>query len=611
MHVAKGENRRKREAVEGLVADVARGAEADIVYTSLHIALERGWVQSFRDILVDTDKKKNSEIDRICARNYQGFIESVEEILQMRGSASKVTSLVQDIHSDVQSNGGDLIKVLKELERIQFERNHTNIALDAALQCKQLITLVLLAQQQISNHDHYGALRTIQKIQSEKSNVSIYAFSRNLDRWLSELIESLILATQIEVNEWQVQLKGKCYLLGSTLSRNYIQLKNEYNTMLASKSTLSCLAILKNAKIFRLHMWNKGDSLEAFIPHDFHALPSQEGLQLIDDLPDQFSAIHKALYINSIIGDVRAFHIRAHDARSRILSSFIEHAAQMIDAKGFCPVMLNMLHQVCGFFVAECISRQMMDSDEEFSSNSELYQLWESTCSSIYKLCLAKSQSITRLHDLHHFKEYLLLLIDTMSDEAFGLKADPMLNVMSCFLPRFKQLLQSNFISNLRSILGAASHQPLFVSTAEQFESQVKAFRLDTLESTLNSTVAGAGMPHHRIQSAAARLDELEEDLDTNVLPTSSRTSFTGQSFPFSQTVSSVMRCLYDMAVHLFLFGVRNDNILNRGEMIVNVALEAVLAVAKELYSDLLAEGAGAPLVFFNLLHKHHPQFFS
>ena len=599
MHVAKGENRRKREAVEGLVADVARGAEPDIVYTSLHIALERGWVQSFREILLDADKKKNSEIDRICARNYQGFIESVDEILQMRGSASKVTSLVQDIHSDVQSNGGDLIKVLKELERIQFERNHTNIALDAALQCKQLITLVLLAQQQIANHDHYGALRTIQKIQIEKANVSIYAFSKNLERWLSELIESLILATQIEVDEWQVQLKEKCYLLGSTLSRNYIQLKNEYNTMLASKSTLSCLAILKNAKMFGLHLWNRGETLEAFVPNDFHALPSQEGLQLVDDLPDQFSAIHKALYINAIIGDVRAFHIRAHDARSRILNSFIELAAQMIPSRGFNAAMLYMLHQVCGFFVAECISRQMTESSEEFSSNSELYQLWESTCSSIYKLCVTKSQSITTLLQLHHFKECIMLVIDTMSDEAFGLKADPMLNVMSCFLPRFKQLLLANFVSQLRGILGSASHQPLFVSTTEQFESQVKAFRLDTLESTLNSAVAGAGMSHHRIQSAAARLDELEEDLDTSAAQSSTRSSFTGQSFPFSQTVSSVMRCLYDSVMNLFMFSFRNDNVLHRGEMIVSTALEAVLVVAKELHSDLLAEGAGAPLVIF------------
>lgn len=43
MIVAKGETRRKREAVEGLVSDIARGAEADVVYSSLRMALEKGW----------------------------------------------------------------------------------------------------------------------------------------------------------------------------------------------------------------------------------------------------------------------------------------------------------------------------------------------------------------------------------------------------------------------------------------------------------------------------------------------------------------------------------------------------------------------------------------
>ena len=597
MHVAKGENRRKREAVEGLVTDIARGAESDIVYTCLHIALERGWVQSFREILIDTEKKKNNEIDRICARNYEGFIESVEEILEMRGSAGRVTALVHDIHADVQSNGGDLIKVLKELEHIQFERNHTNIALDAALQCRQLLNLVLLAQQQIANHDHYGALRTIQKIQLEKSNISISSFSKNLETWLSELIESLIHATQIEVTEWQARLKEKCYALGSTLTRNYIHLKNEYKVMLASKSTLSCLAIIKNAKIFRFHMWNKVESLDAYVPQGFHEIPTEEGLQLVDDLPDQFSALHKALYINSVIGDVRAFHIRAHDARTRMLNSFLESANQRIESGGFIAAATNLLIQVCGFFIAECISRQMMDSNEDLNLNSELYQLWELTCSNIYKFCLTKSHSLSDLCHLHQFKEYVVLMVDTMGDEAFGLKADPMLNVMSCLFPRFKHLLLSNFISCLRDAIGSASHQPLFIASSELFESNVRAFRLDTLESTLSSSVPGLTATHHKMQSAATRLDELEEDLDSNAAQGIKSKSFTAQSFPFSQTVPTVMRNLYDYVVQLFIFCFRNEFILHRGEVIINSTLEAALTVAKELHADLLSEGSGAPLV--------------
>ena len=61
MHVAKGENRRKREAVEGLVADVAR---------------EDGSSLSERPCWMRT--KQEEQRDRPHLR--QGFIESADEI---------------------------------------------------------------------------------------------------------------------------------------------------------------------------------------------------------------------------------------------------------------------------------------------------------------------------------------------------------------------------------------------------------------------------------------------------------------------------------------------------------------------------------------------------
>lgn len=548
-------------------------------------------------MLLDADKKKNAEIDRICARNYEGFIESVEEILQMRGSASKVTQLVYDVHNDVESNGEDLIRVLKELEKIQKERNETKKALDAAHHCKQVVALVVQAKQQIQTDDHYGALKTIERIQSEQPNITSRTFATSLAAWLAELINNLVGAAQTEVDAWQIQLRKKCSLVGSTILRNYVNTRSEYKAMLALKSTLSTLSIQKCAKILRCEFWMPPNEFQRFIPTDLHAASTQEGLKLIDGLSDQFSSLHKAYYINSIIGDVRAFRIRVNDSRTRTIKGFLDVAKNSCHEKSLMVALPELLVNLCGFFISECVARQVVEYNEESNSWSELHQLWEQTGVNVATLVSLEGNSLKELAQIHKCKETLLLVADTMSDEVFSLRAEPVLNVMSVLQHRLKQLIQESIRTLTLQTLLAASNQPLHVNSSEVYEAQIRAFRLNTLDD--------AGSVVHANQAATAtaasksvgdRLDALEADLDSTVVKVKRAKSFTGQTFAFSQTVPSITRGLYDVTLQLFLFCYRNDQLAQRGELIIHVLLDACLLVAKEMQKDLMVDGASTPL---------------
>lgn len=613
MIVAKGDHRRKREAVERLVADIARGAETDVVFTSLRVALERGWTSILKDVLMDAEKKKVAEIDRICARNYEGFIESVEEMLMMRGSAGKVTSMVHEINSEVSKNGEDLIEVLNELERIQKERVDTKKALEAAQHCQRIVSLVVHAKTQIQMDDHYGALSTIETIQAEKANVIVKNFASSLKNWVSDLIESLVGAAQREVDQWQAKLRQDCALLGETIMLNYVDMKVEYKALRNTFSSLSIQQIRKHASIFRLNYWAAADQFGLYSPYFLQQERTPAGLLLVNDLPDTFAPLHKAYFIISAVGDVKAFRIRCSDSRQRTVSSFIELASSSAAKNGLAAVFPLLMHQVCGFFVSECVARQIVDYETN-SSWSELCALWERCWNDISKLTSLRSTTLKTTDEIIQCKEVLLLVMDTLSDETFGLKADPVLSTACVFLYRFKQLIQTKLESHCKTTLASAPNQPFFVASQFVYDSQIRAFQLHALEETSSSSSsspvqASAGGKNSGNNSAKTlktvnrKLDELEADIDATLRGPSSNSgstlkeeSFAGETFPFSSSVPTLLQFLYESTVDLFIFLHRNEYVLHRGDVVVQTVLEGILSFAKAMQSDLTRDGTATPL---------------
>lgn len=197
-----GEQRRRREAMDLLVQEIAKG-EDENVSMAIRTALERGYAANFMESLVEARRKKEGEIDRICARHYSDFLSSVAEMLRMRGSASALTKLVSEVHRDFSDSGEDLIKVLTNLEEIQTEREQARVVLESTLRCKDLATLMVQAKTQIDAEDHYQAMRTLDKLQILQSSPPALPrpMALCLERWLPQATMSLLKATRNEVRQ--------------------------------------------------------------------------------------------------------------------------------------------------------------------------------------------------------------------------------------------------------------------------------------------------------------------------------------------------------------------------------------------------------------------------
>lgn len=128
---------------------------------------------------------KESEIDRICSRHYSDFLNSINEMLKMKVSATHLSQLVGEVHQEFHSTGGDLVGVLQALSKIQTERyelmllhvnffnsikffaclnarEHTKKSLETIIACRELTILMNEVKKAIESDQHYQAMRTIE-----------------------------------------------------------------------------------------------------------------------------------------------------------------------------------------------------------------------------------------------------------------------------------------------------------------------------------------------------------------------------------------------------------------------------------------------------------------
>jgi len=227
--VAAAEERRKREAQDELVLDIAKG-ENESVTLSVRAAIERGYQATFIDSLREALKKKENEIDRICGRNYSEFLTSTADMLRMRGAASDLTDIVRKIHGDFNNSGEEMVAVLTRLEELQTERSQTRAVLETVISCKELSKLMLQAKNFLDAGEHYSAMQIVEKVQKGYLPLPgvVTPYGGNevvqhelpkpvraiIDRWMPRTIFQLTSITTDAADVLLFRLRDKAQLIG-------------------------------------------------------------------------------------------------------------------------------------------------------------------------------------------------------------------------------------------------------------------------------------------------------------------------------------------------------------------------------------------------------------
>eukprot|EP01039_Chlorochromonas_danica_P003461 gene3461-3790_t len=421
MAAAVGDQRRKKEAMELLVTEIAKGEE-DRIAPQLRTVIERGWLDSFPTILNEAKKKKDAEIDRICSRHYGDFLNSVNEMLNMENNIKTLKASVVNVHEKFTSKGGDLVQVLESLSRIQHEREHTRKALEATMLCKDVAMLMVQAKKEIEEDDYYAAMRTVENIKSHLTNPDLQPLVKTLEVWLPMTVNKLLYGVRSEADLFITQLRQSTGLLGNTVLLRQARLSanleanlrngsgsgsvttassNFGNTrrptvltpvktlpgimmagaavgggggggndfsLLPAQVTISLKYLLSNPAAFYLdNQYCKPLQFDVFLSTHFKGTIGviKEGAELLDQRLSELPALHKAYHLYAVLGQGATFLEHYNDLRDhhfkQILKQFEVEINRSSNPNGLMGCIPRFLDQIVGFFTLECIFYRVLN----------------------------------------------------------------------------------------------------------------------------------------------------------------------------------------------------------------------------------------------------------
>ncbi|XP_062311290.1 exocyst complex component 6B-like [Osmerus eperlanus] len=105
------------------------------------------------------------EIEKMCNHHFQGFVDSITELLKVRGEAQKLKSQVIETNQRLQDNGKEMLTSMDELRQCRLQQRNIATTIDKLTHCLPVLEMYNKLQEQMTAKRYYPALRTLEQLQ--------------------------------------------------------------------------------------------------------------------------------------------------------------------------------------------------------------------------------------------------------------------------------------------------------------------------------------------------------------------------------------------------------------------------------------------------------------
>jgi hypothetical protein len=182
---------------------------------TLRAVYESGQQTDFMARLDGRIRTHDKDIERMCNHHYQGFIESVNELLKVRADARKLKVRVKEANDDTIEAAKQLVQKGDELTGLRtIERNiaQTN---EALLACLPVLELYAKLQDQLENKRYYPALKSLEQLEhTQLPRVASYGFAAMMRSQIPKLRDSIKQASKQELTGFLEIVRHKSETIG-------------------------------------------------------------------------------------------------------------------------------------------------------------------------------------------------------------------------------------------------------------------------------------------------------------------------------------------------------------------------------------------------------------
>ncbi|XP_053560330.1 exocyst complex component 6B isoform X1 [Bombina bombina] len=428
----------------------------------------------FMEKLETRIRNHDREIEKMCNFHYQGFVDSITELLKVRGEAEKLKNQVTDTNRRLQVDGSELLSSMKELQQCRIQQRNIAATVDKLNLCLPVLEMYSKLRVQMKTKRHYPALKTLEQLEhTYLPQVSHYRFCQVMVDNIPKLREEIKDVSMSDLKDFLESIRKHSERIGQMAMKQAHQQRNLNNIL--SQQTKGGLG--------RSH--KKDMSLSPEINGTSH-MSEQEDSGILDvededeeeapgtkDLVD-FSPVYRCLHIYTVLGSREVFENYYRKQRRKQARLVLQPPSNMHETLDGYRKYFN---QIVGFFVVE---DHILHTTFGLVNRAYIDELWD--------LALSKTMAALRTHSSYcsdpnlvlDLKNLIVHFADTL--QGYGFPVNQLFDMLLEIRDQYSDILLKKWAQLFRNILDADNYSPIPVSNEDIYRRIVGQFPFQDLE---------------------------------------------------------------------------------------------------------------------------------
>uniref|UniRef100_A0A669EA02 Exocyst complex component n=1 Tax=Oreochromis niloticus TaxID=8128 RepID=A0A669EA02_ORENI len=390
------------------------------VFRSVYDGQEHGLFMEKLDARI---RNHDREIEKMCNHHFQGFVDSITELLKVRGEAQKLKSQVTETNRHLQENG-------KEVKADRFTQRSLLIA---------LFQMLCLCR-------YYPALRTLEQLeQTCLPKAGQYRFCSIMAENIPKLRIQIRDTAMSQLRDFLESIRKHSDKIGET----------------AMKQGPTRPARQKGAPA----AIRAGMGVNPLSEHDTGILDvedeeEEDEVPGAQDLVD-FSPVYRCLHIYTVLGLRDVFENYYRKQRRKQARLVLQPHSNMHETlEGY----RRYFNQIVGFFVVE---DHVLHTTQGLVNRAYVEELWE--------LALSKIVAALRTHSSYcddpdlvlDLKNLIVLFADTL--QGYGFPVSQLFDMLLEIREQYGEILLKRWNITFRQVIDQDNYSPIPVSTEKEY----------------------------------------------------------------------------------------------------------------------------------------------
>ncbi|KAM6266529.1 exocyst complex component 6B isoform 3-T3 [Spheniscus humboldti] len=445
-------------------------------------------------------RNHDREIEKMCNFHYQGFVDSITELLKVRGEAQKLKNQVTDTNRKLQNEGEELIIAMEELKQCRLQQRNISATVDKLTLCLPVLEMYSKLREQMKSKRHYPALKTLEHLEhTYLPQVSHYRFCKimvdNIPKLreeikevsmsdLKDFLESIrkhsdkigetAMKQDCRYSQWKIIAKIFFSLLLSPnikaqQQRNLDNIVSQHPRISGGKKSKKEVCASSDLEVKNTSPMSEQDSgiLDVEDEDEDEEVPGAQ------DLVD-FSPVYRCLHIYSVLGARETFENYYRKQRRKQARLVLQPPSNMHETLDGYRKYFN---QIVGFFVVE---DHILHTTQGLVNRAYIDELWE--------MALSKTIAALRTHSSYcsdpslvlDLKNLIVLFADTL--QGYGFPVNQLFDMLLEIQDQYSETLLKKWSGVFRNILDSDNYSPIPVTNEEVYKKIVGQFPFQDAE---------------------------------------------------------------------------------------------------------------------------------